>query len=77
MTEILFYCSNNGRLLPEGYKVAVESLTEASEHAVRVIRARMRLPGPDDWRSFLLHVCDDLGEELFVVPFAFVLGRPH
>jgi hypothetical protein len=24
-----------------------------------------------------LHVNDDLGEELFVVPFLFVLGKPH
>jgi hypothetical protein len=24
-----------------------------------------------------LHVNDDLGDELFVVPFAFVLGKPH
>jgi hypothetical protein len=24
-----------------------------------------------------LHVSDDLGDELFVLPFAFVLGKPH
>jgi hypothetical protein len=51
--------------------VAVEHLAEVSEHAVQIIRS------PQDLRSFLQHVCDDLGEELFVAPFAFVLGRPH
>jgi hypothetical protein len=25
----------------------------------------------------VLHVSDNLGDELFVVPFAFVLGDPH
>jgi hypothetical protein len=28
-------------------------------------------------RSWILHVSDNLGDELFVVPFAFVLGKPH
>jgi hypothetical protein len=31
----------------------------------------------EDWRGWVLHVNDDLGDELFVVPFAFVLGKPH
>jgi hypothetical protein len=77
MTQIYFRCSNNGRTLPDGYTVAVEHLTEACELAVQIIRSHIKLPGPQDWRSFLLHVCDELGDELFVVPFAFVLGRPH
>jgi hypothetical protein len=24
-----------------------------------------------------LHVSDDRGDEIFVMPFAFVLGKPH
>jgi hypothetical protein len=24
-----------------------------------------------------LHVSDDQGDELFIVPFTFVLGKPH
>ena len=31
----------------------------------------------EDWRGWVLHVNNDLGEELFVVPFAFVLSEPH
>jgi hypothetical protein len=31
----------------------------------------------EDWRDWVLHVSDDQGDELFVVPFAFVLGKPH
>ena len=31
----------------------------------------------EDWRDWVLHVSDDQGDELFVVPFTFVLGKPH
>ena len=31
----------------------------------------------DDWRGWVLHVSDDQGDELFVVPFTFVLGKPN
>ena len=28
-------------------------------------------------RDWVLHVSDDLGEEIFVLPFEFLLGKPH
>jgi hypothetical protein len=31
----------------------------------------------EDWRDCVLHVSDDQGDELFVVPFTFVLGKPN
>jgi hypothetical protein len=31
----------------------------------------------EDWRDWVLHVSDDQGDELFVVPFVFVLRKPH
>jgi hypothetical protein len=31
----------------------------------------------EDWRSWVLHVNDELGKELFIVLFSFVFGRPH
>jgi hypothetical protein len=31
----------------------------------------------EDWRDWVLHASDDQGDELFVVPFASVLGRPN
>jgi hypothetical protein len=31
----------------------------------------------EDWRDWVLHVSDDQGDELFIVPFTFVLGKPH
>jgi hypothetical protein len=31
----------------------------------------------EDWRDWALHVSDDAGDVIFVLPFAFVLGKPH
>jgi len=42
-----------------------------------VVRALVSGMSPEDWRDWVLHVSDDLDEEIFSVPFASVLGRPH
>jgi hypothetical protein len=34
-------------------------------------------PGPEDWREWIMHVTDDLGEEIFALPFSCILGRVH
>jgi hypothetical protein len=31
----------------------------------------------EDWRNWVLHATDELGEELFTVPFASVVGKLH
>jgi hypothetical protein len=30
-----------------------------------------------DWRTCCLSVSDDLGEEIFVLPFSSIIGKPH
>jgi hypothetical protein len=55
----------------------VDDLAEARDHAACVVRSLTMARSLEDWRGCVLHVNDDLGEELFVVPFAFVLGKPH
>jgi len=34
-------------------------------------------PSTEDWRDWVLHVSDDIGEEIFCLPFASLLGKPH
>ena len=31
----------------------------------------------EDWRGWVLYATDELGEEIFTVPFASVLGKLH
>jgi hypothetical protein len=55
----------------------VGDLAEARDHASRVVQSFIAAPSQEDWRNWVLHVSDDLGDEIFVVPFASVLGKPH
>lgn len=76
MTELYFQCSNsNGRVLANLYGAIVEDLAEARDYAANIVRSIVMTASPKDWRGWVLHVRDDLGEEIFVVPFAFVLGK--
>jgi len=56
---------------------AVGNLTEAHEQAALVVRSLLMAPSAEDWRDWVLHVSDELGEEIFAMPFASVLGKPH
>jgi len=77
MTQIYFYCSNAKEVLIDRCGAMVDDLAEARDRAASVVRSLTTARSLEDWRGWILHVNDDLGEELFVVPFAFVLGKPN
>ena len=77
MPQVYFHCSSPKEVLTDRSGVAVNDLSEARDHATSVVRSLTMTHSPEDWRAWVLHVSDDLGDELFVVPFAFVLGKPH
>lgn len=77
MAELHFRCSNTyGRVL-DGRVAEMDDLSEACEYATRIARSLIATPNLRDWRDFSLRVSDDLGEEVFVVPFWSILGKPH
>jgi uncharacterized protein DUF6894 len=55
----------------------VNDLTELRQYAVQSVQSLISAPSLIDWRNWVLHVSDDLGAELFAVPFASLLGKPH
>ena len=55
----------------------VDDLAEARDHATHLVQSFTNERNFEDWRDWVLHVSDDQGDELFVVPFTFVLGKPH
>ena len=57
--------------------VDVSDFDEARDHAARVVQSLITAPSTENWRDWVLHVSDDLGEEIFVLPFEFLLGKPH
>jgi hypothetical protein len=77
MTQIYFHCSNPRGVLLDRRSTAVDDLAEARDQAACVVHSLTMTHSVEDWRSWILHVSDDLGDELFVVPFALVLGKPH
>jgi hypothetical protein len=77
MPEVFFRCSNGDRMLPNLCMAEVDDLTEAREQAAVAVRMFLALPGADDWRDWVLHVIDDLGEEILALPFTSIMGRVH
>jgi len=77
MAHVYFHCSNAERLVVDPRGVDVDDMIEAHQRAVRIVRTFIDSHGPDDWREWTLHVADDEGIEIFLMPFASVVGRLH
>jgi hypothetical protein len=78
VTEVYFHCSNaRQKTLMDGYRVEVGDLVEAHDYAACVVRALIMEPGAEDWRGWIMHVADEMGHEIFSLPFTSMLGRPH
>ena len=77
MTQVYFHCSNTRKVFVDHRGAAVDDPAEARDHATRVVQSFTNERSLEDWRDWVLHVSDDQGEELFIVPFTFVLGKPH
>jgi len=77
MAQVYFHCSSTQGTMIDRFGTAVGDLAEARDHADRVKRAMIMTPGPEDCRGWVLHVSRDCGEEIFDLPFASVLGKPH
>jgi sirohydrochlorin ferrochelatase len=77
MTQVYFHCSNPKKVFVDRRGAVVDDIAEARDHATSVVQSLTKTRSLEDWRDWVLHVSDDQGDELFVVPFAFVLGNPH
>jgi Domain of unknown function (DUF6894) len=77
MAQVYFHCSSSNEVLLNCRGADVAGLTEAREQAAMLVRALIAEPGPEDWRDWMLHASDDLGESLFSLPFSAFMGQPH
>ena len=77
MAQIYFHCSSAGGVVLDRRGRDIEDLMETREQAVGVVRKFISMPGPEDWRDWILHVNDGNGEEIFVMPFSSLIGRPN
>jgi hypothetical protein len=77
MTQVYFHCSNTKKVFVDRRGAEVGDVVEARDHATRIVQSFTKARSLEDWRDWILHVSDDQGDELFVVPFTFVLGKPN
>jgi hypothetical protein len=77
MAQVYFQYSNTEGVLMDRGGAAVGNLAEACEQATLVVRSLIMAPSEEDWRSWVLHVSDEHGDEIFDVPLTSILGKPH
>jgi uncharacterized protein DUF6894 len=77
MAQIYFHCSTAEGVLIDRSGAALDDPAEARDHAALVVQSLIMTPSLEDWRGWVLHVSDDCGDEILIVPFASVLGKPH
>jgi hypothetical protein len=77
MAQVYFHYSNNDGMFVDQGRIAVGDLTDVRERAAVFVHALIRGANAEDWRGWILHANDDLGDEILTVPFASVLGKPH
>jgi len=77
MTQVSVRCSTARGGLLDRRVANVDDLVDARDYATRVARSLIAIPNSRDWRDCCLTVADDLGDELFVIPFASIIGKPH
>ena len=77
MAQVYFHCSSSGGVWVDRSGQAVSDLAEARDRAACIVRSLIMERGAEDWRDWVVHVSDDSDDELFVLPFAFVLGKAN
>lgn len=77
MAQLYFHCCNAERVFTDRSGMDVSDLDEALDHAAHLIRSLITAPSAEDWRNWELRVSDDLDDEIFVLPFAAMLGKAH
>lgn len=68
MTQVYFHCSNTRGVLMDRRGASVDNLSEACEAATRMMRSLVATVSLEDWRDWAVHVSDEAGEEIVILP---------
>ncbi len=77
MSQVYFHCSSAHGVLVDRGGANVDDVVDAHDRALGFVGSLIATPSREDWRSWILHVSDEDGEEIFLMPFASVIGRLH
>jgi hypothetical protein len=76
MSQVYFHCTTGEAVVIDRGGTEVVDLADVRELAMVFVDSLIATPGREDWREWVLHVSDEDGEEIFLLPFASVL-RQH
>ena len=78
MAQFFFHCSNSEKVLVDRSGYDLHDLVEVRRRASGIMRRCIEMGAVDgDCRDWLMHVVDEMDEEVFVLPFADMIGRPN
>jgi len=77
MAQVYLHCSNTRGVLMDHRGTSVASLTEACEAATCMMQSLVATARLEDWRDWAVHVSDEAGDEIVILSFASVVGKPH
>jgi hypothetical protein len=77
MSQISVCCSTASGGLLDRRVAEVSDLIDARDYSMRVARSLVAIPNSRDWRNCCLSATDDLGDELFIIPLASIIGKLH
>jgi len=77
MAQVYFHCSHARGVLMDRRGSSVTSLAEACEAATGMMRSLVASISLEDWRDWVMHVSDEAGDEIVMLSFASVVGKPH
>ena len=75
MAQLYFHCSSARVVDIDQCGTDLDDLIEARDHAAQVVRSLVTTPASKIGANWVLHVSDELGEEVFIMPFSALLGR--
>jgi len=75
MAQVYFHCSNADEILIDRRGAAVLNLAEARDHAACVMQTLVQVESDEDWREWIIHIADELGDEILAISFTSVLGK--
>ena len=78
MAQFYFHCASTQQILRDRSGYDLVDLVEARQRASGIVRRVIKTGSArDDWRDWVIVVTDEEDDEMLVVPFSDVIGRPH
>jgi hypothetical protein len=70
MTQVYFHCSNTKKVFVDYRGAVVNDLADARDQATLIVRSLTEVGNLEDWRDWVLHVSDDLGDDVRQLPLS-------